>query len=45
MLVQGIPLILVLYADNLFLIGSEPLMIKCERELTTKLEMKDPLKI
>jgi len=31
-IVQGMPMILVLYVDDLFLIGSEPLMIECKRE-------------
>lgn len=35
------PLILVLYADDLFLIGSEPLMIKHKRELAIEFETKD----
>jgi len=39
--VQGMPLILVLYVDDLFLIGSEPLMIECKRKLASKFEMKD----
>lgn len=37
---QGMPLILVVYVDDLFLIGSEPLMIKRKKELSLKLEMK-----
>eukprot|EP00253_Pinus_taeda_P017265 PITA_17265 len=41
-LVQGVPLILVLYVDDLFLRGSEPLMIECKRKLVSKFEMKDP---
>jgi len=39
--VQDMPLILVLYVDDLFLTGSEPLMLKCKRELTFEFEMKD----
>ena len=35
------PLILVLYVDDLFLTGSEPLMIKCKRKLASEFEMKD----
>ncbi len=31
--VQGMPLILVLYVDDIFLIFSEPLMIECKMEL------------
>ena len=38
--VQGMPLILVLYVYNLFLIGSEPLMIECKTELPFEFEMK-----
>ena len=34
------PLILVLYVDNLFLIG-DPLIHQCKRELTIEFEMKD----
>jgi len=37
----GFPLILVLYVDDLFLIGDEKLIVGCKRELTSKLEMKD----
>jgi len=39
--VQRMPLILVLYVDDLFLTSSEPLMLKCKRDLTSKFEMKD----
>eukprot|EP00253_Pinus_taeda_P012905 PITA_12905 len=35
------PLILVLYVDDLFLIGADPLIHKCERELASEFEMKD----
>jgi len=35
------PLILVLYVDNLFLIGNEPLVIECKRELASQFRMKD----
>jgi len=35
------PLILVLYVDDLFLIGDDPLIHQCERELTSEFEMKD----
>eukprot|EP00253_Pinus_taeda_P024341 PITA_24341 len=35
-------LILVLYVDNLFLIGEDPLIHQCKRELASKFEMKDP---
>eukprot|EP00253_Pinus_taeda_P014322 PITA_14322 len=39
--VQGIPLILLLYVDDLFLIGGEPLIHQCKRGLASKFEMKD----
>eukprot|EP00253_Pinus_taeda_P027161 PITA_27161 len=35
------PLILVLYVDDLFLTGAEPLIHKCKRELASEFEMKD----
>eukprot|EP00253_Pinus_taeda_P024839 PITA_24839 len=35
------PLILVLYIDDLFLIGADPLIHKCKRELASEFEMKD----
>ena len=35
------PLILVLYVDDLFLIGVDPLIHKCKRELASEFEMKD----
>ncbi|MCY6524885.1 reverse transcriptase domain-containing protein [Actinobacillus pleuropneumoniae] len=35
------PIILVLYVDDLFLIGADPLIHKCKRELASKFEMKD----
>lgn len=38
--VHGMSLILVLYVDDLFLTGSEPLMIKCKRELAFEFEME-----
>jgi hypothetical protein len=34
-------LILVLYVDDLFLTGSESLIVECKRALTSKFEMKD----
>ena len=34
-------LILVLYIEDLFLIGSEPQMIDCKREMASEFEMKD----
>ena len=39
--VQGMSLILVLYVDDLFLKGSEPVMIKCKRDLASEFDMKD----
>jgi len=38
---KGLPSILVLYVDNLFLTGAEPLIIQCKRELSYEFEMKD----
>ena len=38
---QGMPFILVLYVDDLFMIGKEPLIIKCKRELASEFEKKD----
>ena len=35
------PLILVLYVDDLFLTGVDPLIHQCKRELAAKFEMKD----
>jgi hypothetical protein len=35
------PLILVLYVDDLFLIGAEKLIIRCKKELASKFETKD----
>lgn len=35
------PLILVLYVDDLFLTRSEPLMIECKKDLASEFEMKD----
>ena len=35
------PLIRVLYVDDLFLTGVDPLIHQCKRELATKFEMKD----
>jgi hypothetical protein len=37
--VDGFPLIL--YADDLFLIGYEKLIVGCKRELALEFEMKD----
>ena len=39
--VQDMLLILVLYVNDLFLTGSEPLMIECKRELASEFKMKD----
>ena len=39
--VQSMPFILVPYVDDLFFIGSEPLMIKCKRKLAFEFDMKD----
>lgn len=39
--VQGMPLILVLYVDDIFLACSEPLMIECKRDLASYFKMKD----
>jgi hypothetical protein len=33
--------ILLLYVDDLFLIGAEPLIIQCKRELSSEFDMKD----
>ena len=35
------PLILVLYVDDLFLTGTDPLIHQCKRELASEFEMKD----
>ena len=35
------PLILVLYVDDLFLIGSEKLIKGCKRDVSLEFEMKD----
>ena len=40
--VRGKPFVLVLYVDDLFFTGSEPLMVECKSEVASKLEMKDP---
>ena len=39
--VQGKPLILVVYVDDLFLTGADPLIHQCKRELAAEFEMKD----
>jgi hypothetical protein len=35
------PLILILYVDNIFLIGSENLIKGCKKDLSSEFEMKD----
>jgi len=40
-IVGGEPLILVLYVDDLFLTGSERLIVECKRDLASEYEMKD----
>jgi hypothetical protein len=35
------PMILLLYVDNLFIIGEESLIIKCKKELASEFDMKD----
>jgi hypothetical protein len=39
--VDGDPLILVLYVDDLFLTGADRLIDQCKRELASEFEMKD----
>eukprot|EP00253_Pinus_taeda_P035244 PITA_35244 len=39
--VEGKPLILVLYVDDFFLTGDDPLIHQCTRELAAEFEMKD----
>lgn len=39
--VDGFPLILVLYAYDLFLTGDKDMLVKCKRELAREFEMKD----
>jgi hypothetical protein len=39
--VDGDPLILVLYVDDLFLKGAKRLIVECKRELASEFEMKD----
>jgi hypothetical protein len=38
---DGFPMILVLYVDDLFLIGDENLIDGCKRELTLEFKTKD----
>ena len=33
--------ILLLYVDDFFLTGAEPLIIQCKKDLATKFDMKD----
>jgi len=40
--VDGRPLIQVLYVDDLFLTGDESIIVRCKRELDREFEMKDP---
>jgi hypothetical protein len=40
-MVGGEPLILVLYVDDLFLTGSQRLIVDCKRDLTSEFNMKD----
>jgi hypothetical protein len=35
------PIILLLYVDDLFLIGEENLIVECKKRLASKFEMKD----
>jgi len=39
-IVQGMPLILVLYVNELFFTSGEPLIIQCKRDLASEIEMK-----
>ena len=39
--VDGFSVILILYVDNLFLIGSEKLIAGCKEQLSKEFEMKD----
>jgi len=39
--VNNAPVILLLYVDDLFLIGAKPLNIQCKKELATEFDMKD----
>jgi len=39
--VDGRPLILVLYVDDLFLTGDEDMIVKCKKDLACEFEMKD----
>ena len=39
--IQGMPLILVLYVDDLFMTGADSLTLESKRKLASKFEMKD----
>jgi hypothetical protein len=39
--VNDAPVILLLYVDDLFLTGAEPLIIQCKKELASEFDMKD----
>jgi hypothetical protein len=39
--VNDAPMILLLYVDDLFLTGAEPLTIQCKREIASEFDMKD----
>jgi hypothetical protein len=39
--VNNAPAILLLYVDDFFLTGAEPLTIQCKKELATEFDMKD----
>jgi len=39
--VNNAPMILMLYADDLFITGAKPLIIQCKKELATEFDMKD----
>jgi hypothetical protein len=39
--VNDAPVILLLYVDDLFLTGVDPLIIQCKRELAYKFDMED----
>eukprot|EP00253_Pinus_taeda_P006084 PITA_06084 len=39
--IQGMPLILVLYFDDLFMTGATSLILECKRKLASEFEMKD----
>jgi hypothetical protein len=39
--VNDAPVILLLYVDDLFLIGAEPFILQCKRELASEFDTKD----